>query len=198
MSELKRINNLIRDQEFFALKTVKIPVKKHSFLIDKISEEEGSKMVCDSVENATRTKVRNGAAYLNADEDIFQDNTDTESVHDMSDPETQKLLIRTLSIGQTSRSQNKEAREFLDSMDKDLSRIQSSTRTDRESLDEVISVLTNKSVYPLVPPRKSQLDGTDCGITWKTIIIIAILVGVIPLLGYLSYLVYIHYNKSGS
>ena len=174
-------------------------MKKHSFLIEQIHKEETFDNVSDSTDNMTETKALNGAAYLSADENTVIDNTDSESIHDMSDPETQKLLIRTLSIGKTTRSQNKEAEEFLASMDKDLSRIQSSTRTDRESLDEVISVLTNKSVYPLIPPRKSHLDGTDCGISWKSIIMVAVLVGlVIPLLGYLGYLAYHHYNSSNS
>lgn len=198
VSELKRVNNLIRDQEFYALTSVKIPVKKHSFLIEEISKKEDVKRTSGSRETVGRTKVLNGAAYLSADEDVYHDNTDTESGHDMSDPETQKLLIRKLSISQTSRSQTKEAREFLESMDQDLSKLRSSTRTDRDSLDEVISVLANKSVYPLVQPRKTQFYGTDCGISWKLIIVLAVVIGVvIPLLGYLVYLAYVHF-KPGS
>ena len=196
ISELKRINNLIRDQDFYALSRVKIPVKKHSFLIDKIKDEAATS---DRKDSAERTTFINGATCVSADEEVLCDNTDTDSVHDMSDPETQKLFIRQLSIGQTSRSQSKEAKQFLKNMDKDLSKLTSSTRTDRDSLDEVISVLTNKSVYPLIPPRKDHLhiDGSNCGISWKTVVVLAVLIGVVvPLLFYLTYQVYSHYATS--
>lgn len=193
ISELKRINNLIRDQDFYALSRVKIPVKKHSFLIDKIKEETTSN-TSDVKESSERTTLVNGATCLSADEEeVLCDNTDTDSVHDMSDPETQKLFIRQLSIGQTSRSQSKEAKQFLKNMDKDLCNLTRSTRTDRDSLDEVISVLTNKSVYPLVSPKKSHLhvDGTNCGISWKTVIVLAVVIGLlVPVLFYLTYKAY--------
>ena len=177
---------------------MKIPVKKHSFLIDKIKEETASN-TSDMKESAERTTLVNGATCLSADEEVLCDNTDTDSVHDMSDPDTQKLFIRQLSIGQTSRSQSKEAKQFLKNMDKDLSKLTRSTRTDRDSLDEVISVLTNKSVYPLVSPKKSHLhvDGTNCGISWKTVIVLAVVIGlVVPLLFYLTYQAYSHYSAS--
>lgn len=32
MADIKRINNLIQEQDFYALKSVKIPIQKHSFL----------------------------------------------------------------------------------------------------------------------------------------------------------------------
>ena len=191
ISELKRINNLIRDQDFYALSSVKIPVKKHSFLIDKINKEEANRNTSDTKESTERTKLSNGATCLSADEEVVCDNTDTDSVHDMSDPETQKLFIRQLSIGQTSRSQSREAKQFLKNMDKDLSKLTRSIRTDRDSLDEVISVLTNKSVYPLVSPKKSHLcvDETYCNIIWKPAIVAAVVIGLVLLLFiYLEYL----------
>lgn len=187
VAELKRANNIIRDQEFYALTSVKIPVKKHSFLVEQITKEEDLKNAGCSKDEVVRPKALNGAAYLSADEEVYD--TDNESAHDMSDPETQKLLIRKLSIGQTSRSQSKEARDFLESMDKDLSKFTSSKRTDRDSLDEVISVLTNKSVYPLVPPRKSHSNDYSIGWKYLIVIIVAVLVmGVIvSLLGFYGY-----------
>lgn len=194
VAELKRVNNIIRDQEFYALTSVKIPVKKHSFLVEQITKEEDIKTAGCSKEDVVRPKAVNGAAYFSADEAV--DNTDNESAHDMSDPETQNLLIRKLSIGQTSRSQSKEARDFLESMDKDLSKFTSSKRTDRDSLDEVISVLTNKSVHPLVPPRKSRLN--DYSISWKFLIVAALVGGLLVPLGYLGYLAYKHFFFTGS
>lgn len=192
ISELKRINNLIRDQDFYALSSVKIPVKKHSFLIDQINKEEDLRKTSDTREKMEQNKLSNGAASLSADEDSYYDNRDTESVQDMSDPETQTLLIRKLSIGQTSRSQTREAKEFLKNMDKDLSKFTSSRQMERDSLDEVISVLTNKSVYPFVPPQKSNLrtDGTNCGLSWKSVVVLVMIICLLIPLGYLIYYLY--------
>eukprot|EP00062_Callorhinchus_milii_P002345 gi/632938436/ref/XP_007904946.1/ PREDICTED: lysM and putative peptidoglycan-binding domain-containing protein 4 isoform X2 [Callorhinchus milii] len=38
VADLKRVNNLIRDQDFFALKSIKIPVKRHSLLTEANEE----------------------------------------------------------------------------------------------------------------------------------------------------------------
>ncbi|XP_067827670.1 lysM and putative peptidoglycan-binding domain-containing protein 4 isoform X2 [Heptranchias perlo] len=38
VADLKRVNNLIREQDFFALKTIKIPVKKHGLLTEAHEE----------------------------------------------------------------------------------------------------------------------------------------------------------------
>lgn len=34
VSDLKRVNNLMQEQDFFALKSIKIPIQKHSFLTE--------------------------------------------------------------------------------------------------------------------------------------------------------------------
>ncbi|XP_051896576.1 lysM and putative peptidoglycan-binding domain-containing protein 4 [Pristis pectinata] len=38
VADLKRVNNLIKDQDFFALKTIKIPVKRHGLLTEAQEE----------------------------------------------------------------------------------------------------------------------------------------------------------------
>ena len=44
-SEIRRANNLYTDQDFFALKTVKIPVKENSLLTETSELEKRRKMV---------------------------------------------------------------------------------------------------------------------------------------------------------
>lgn len=39
VSDLKRVNNLMQEQDFFALKSVKIPIQKHSFLFETHGEQ---------------------------------------------------------------------------------------------------------------------------------------------------------------
>jgi hypothetical protein len=76
---------------------------------------------------------------------MFTSETDNDSLHDLSDPETQRQVIRTISINDHFRSQSKEAKEFLKNMDKDLSKIRNSRR-ERNSLDEVVSLLTSQRI----------------------------------------------------
>jgi len=177
VAELKRINNLIQDQDFYALTSVKIPVKKHSFLIDQIKEDD------QKVNTQHETEIMNGACYLeSADESELH--YDSEPTTDLSDPENQKDVIRKISINRTSRGQSREAQNFLRKMDQDLSNIVKSSRTDRASLDEVISVLTNKSVSPMFPREKPKsFYEVQCHGKWKYYIVLAIVLCVaLPIL----------------
>lgn len=38
VADIKRVNNLIQEQDLFALKSIKIPVQKHSFLTETVSD----------------------------------------------------------------------------------------------------------------------------------------------------------------
>lgn len=38
VSDLKRANNLMQEQDFFALKSIKIPIQKHSFLTETLAD----------------------------------------------------------------------------------------------------------------------------------------------------------------
>uniref|UniRef100_UPI00398ECA39 lysM and putative peptidoglycan-binding domain-containing protein 4 n=1 Tax=Pristiophorus japonicus TaxID=55135 RepID=UPI00398ECA39 len=53
VADLKRVNNLIREQDFFALKTIKIPVKKHSLLTE--AHEEAKRRQAFSAKSRTAT-----------------------------------------------------------------------------------------------------------------------------------------------
>ena len=114
----------------------------------------------------------------------------------LSDPDTQRRVIQTLSIKDMMQSQTKEAEEFLRNMDRDLEILRESTRTNRHSLDEVISVLTNKSIQPLNKGAGSSnlcsSDGADCGLRYKNIVAAVLTIAVVvPLLLLLFYFKYI-------
>ncbi|XP_043533470.1 lysM and putative peptidoglycan-binding domain-containing protein 4 [Chiloscyllium plagiosum] len=55
VADLKRVNHLIREQDFFALKTIKIPVKKHSLLTE--AHEEAKRRQPFSANNRASTFV---------------------------------------------------------------------------------------------------------------------------------------------
>ena len=187
---MKRVNNLINDQDFHALTRIKIPVKHNSFLIEQI--ENDSREVDKKKENA---QVNGAAAYAESEEE-YEINTESDKdvTTDLSDPETQKQVIRKISIKSAARSDNSEAQAFLENMDRDLSKIMNSKRTDRQSLDEVISVLTNKSVHPLVQKRPNTW--TDFSIRYKTAVVIFVVVAIFVPIAFLVW--YIHSWGKGS
>ncbi|XP_046373576.1 lysM and putative peptidoglycan-binding domain-containing protein 3-like [Haliotis rufescens] len=163
VSELKRINNLIRDQDFYALRKIKVPIRRYGVLSEIIEEEKKKKP------RETFSTELNSASYMEETGPLLENYDDPESSHDLSDPDTQMKIIRTLSIRDNINSQSREAENFLKSMDKDLSKMKKS-RGDRNSLDEVISVLTNKTFYPLERRKSQAYNGADCGMSYRTII----------------------------
>ncbi|XP_067664945.1 lysM and putative peptidoglycan-binding domain-containing protein 3-like [Haliotis asinina] len=175
VSELKRINNLIRDQDFYALRKIKVPIKRFGLLSEVIEEEK---------KKSSRGKISaelNSTSFTEETGPLVDNYEDPESSHDLSDPDTQMKIIRTLSIRDNINSQSREAENFLKNMDKDLSKMKQS-RGDRNSLDEVISVLTNKTFYPLERKKSQMYDGTDCGMSFRAIITtVIVLCIVIPI-----------------
>ncbi|XP_070542330.1 lysM and putative peptidoglycan-binding domain-containing protein 3-like [Ptychodera flava] len=156
VAELKRLNNLITEQDFYRLKSIKVPVKRFG-LLTEIQEEE---------------RRRPNATAPSESQSIYEDEEDEDSVFE----------VRTLSI-RDSLQENDEAREFLQNMDKDLEKIRKSTRTEKSSLTEVTSILSARYIQPLSPP-KPKLDGANCGFKWWTMVIIMFVVGVLTPLFY--------------
>ena len=182
MAELKRVNNFISDQDFYSRCSIKIPIKRYSFLTELLDKQKE--------EQSDSAKLKNGMTIIdetNEDDRLTRlSETDNDSLHDLSDPETQRQVIRTISINDTFRSQSREAKEFLKNMDKDLSKLRN-TRQDRNSLDEVVSLLTSRTIQPF-PKKTEKINWTDCGLRWSTIIIMIIVVAIlVPLVIFLYY-----------
>lgn len=176
VAEIKRINNMIQDQDFYAYKKIKVPIKKYSFLTETLKTETKS------------DKPQFNGITVVDETDTENTETDSESVCNMSDPETQRLMIKkSLSIRSQTGLQSKEARRFLRSMDKDLVKFCKSAKTRHESLDEVVSLLTNRSIQPIPPPRR-KFFGHDCGLTWCSMIGFIVVLAILIPLGILSYL----------
>lgn len=194
VSEIKRLNNLIRDQDFYALTSVKIPVKQHSFLVDKIKEDD--RLASEALTKSTvKRSLSNGAACVESadDQSVYYD-SETDPAADLSDPDTQRQVIHKISISRVGRSQTREAQKFLKNMDKDLSHILKSTRTERSSLNEVISVLTRESVNPLAMPPKRKSKYMDWAMEWRTTVVILVIISVVvPLAIIIIYFTY--YSK---
>ncbi|XP_033111776.1 lysM and putative peptidoglycan-binding domain-containing protein 3-like [Anneissia japonica] len=161
VSELKRINNLIKDQDFYALTKLKIPVKRHG-LLTEIKEEEKRRQLQgdDQAGPSNSTGLEEYRTF--SDED---------------DEEEELFSVRKISIRDAIC--DGEAKQFLRNMDRDLKRIQTATSSKKESLDEVLSMLTEKRIHPFQPNnRQTFCDGATCGLKWWTMVILFFFIGI--------------------
>ena len=172
---------MIADQDFFARRVIKVPIKQHSHLSEVLLKEQEER-------KKNIHKQKNGHTYITEsnsdDEQSAHYLDDRDSNCNLSDPETQNQILRTLSIGDNVRSQSHAAQNFLKSMDKDFQKIRNNTDslTTQRSLDEVVSHLTNRTIEPFTQRKTKGFSGADCGLTWwKAVICMILVVIIIPL-----------------
>lgn len=149
---MKRINRIIQEKEFFALKSLKIPVKPNSVLAEILQEEQQDEPCSD-----TSTIASTRAALLG-----------TRSVSSCSECESEsEIHVSYISIDRILRdtNSNKQAKRFLDSMQKDLADIRQKTDSYKSSLDEVAAALSDPRFKPL-EQTEDNCTGADWGITW--------------------------------
>lgn len=173
VAELKRINKIIQEKEFYALKSLKIPVKANSILSEMLQEEQ-----CKDESTSSTSVGTTRAAVLG-----------TRSVSSCSECDSDsEMHVGYISIGRILRDKQtkKEAKKFLDSMQKDLANIREKTKSYKDSLDEVAAVLTDPRFQPL-DQQQGGCSGADWGISWWRIL----LVGALLLVG-IPFLVYIY------
>ncbi|XP_050727574.1 lysM and putative peptidoglycan-binding domain-containing protein 3-like [Eriocheir sinensis] len=171
VAELKRINKIIQENEFYALKSLKIPIKANSILAEVLQEEQSQDDLASNNVATTR------AAMLG-----------TRSVSSCSEYESDsEMHVGYISINRILRDTKtkKEAKRFLDSMQKDLADIREKTNSYKSSLDEVAAALTDQRFQPL-DQQEGGCSGADWGISWWRILLVGslLLVG-IPFVVYL-------------
>ena len=111
-----------------------------------------------------------------------------ESASDYEDGNTSECecLMRTVSIRDALSGQGREAAKFLQRMDSDIHKIIENTKSRMGTLDEVTKSLTCRRIYPLEKP-KSIFNGIDCGMRWWSLLLGAVLIGVVLPLLYVIY-----------
>lgn len=178
---MKRINNLIRDQDFFALNLIKVPIKRHGLLTEVAAQES-------RISNGPKLKL--GEANVPLDCVVHGTEANEEEWEDDDTSDTRNLLVRTLSIRGALSNQGQEAENFLHKMDKDLQSIVASTKSRKKTLEEVTESLTCRRIYPL-QRQKSWLSGADCGMRWWSIMIIMLMIGLLMPTVYFLYFKYV-------
>ena len=154
LAELKRVNNIINEAEFYALKRLKIPVKPASFLADLLPEV-----------HSEERRTNNNGWFLETKESPQQISSGLSShvSSGYSSPCSEADTDRHSSVFHESKD-TKKVKKFLKDMDKDLDRI-------KERQSEIVTTTNNPTTPQLLlngerrkhPLKASQIPTEDPG-----------------------------------
>nr|ALS04305.1 lysM and putative peptidoglycan-binding domain-containing protein 3 [Acartia pacifica] len=116
LAELKRVNNILKDSEFYALKRIKIPVRPASFLRELIPGV-----------HSDENKKENGW-YVESKDNVTSSNLSSVMSSGYSSPCSElESVSKNASSSQESRD-TKKVKKMFKEMDRDLERIKSDSR----------------------------------------------------------------------
>jgi len=167
LAEIKRVNNILNDAEFFALKRIKIPVRPTSLLNELLpgvhSEERRNN-------NGWLVETKESPKMLSSDISSYVSSGQSSPY---SEVETDHLgQGDSLVVFHESRDK-KKVKKFLKEMDKDLSRIRDK-QTELQPPEQSLKVENRK--FPL---KASQLPTEDPGCSNRVIGCWCMVVGVL-------------------
>jgi hypothetical protein len=192
---------LYHDQDFHALKVVKIPVREHGILTDPKAREKCRKNNVDephhSSGGATSDDLRLGgpSAYYRSDDEEYNmssGDADDEVGDDSDSPE-----VRDVSIHSALKWKHSQ-HALLDKFDEELQRVRENTEQRLANLNEVALTMTTPAIQPIV--AKESYEGSLLkmnSIDWRVAVVVAIVVCVGLFLWAAAYGLYsMHKNKS--
>lgn len=167
LAELKRVNNILNDAEFFALKRIKIPVRPTSLLNELLpgvhSEERRNN-------NGWLVETKESPKLLSSDISSYVSSGQSSPY---SEAETDGGQGDGLAVFHESRDK-KKVKRFLKEMDKDLSRIRDKQTEFEPVVEESLQVETRK--FPL---KASQIPSEDPGCSNRVLGCWCMVVGVL-------------------
>ncbi|CAK8676581.1 unnamed protein product [Clavelina lepadiformis] len=188
INDIKRANNLIKEQEFHALRRIKIPVKRHGLLTEPEEEMKRRPVAVTSLGGKTlpsalttslsdrsqSSQVLNTDVYINPNEEL-----------DFSESMENVDLLRSTSLSSTSDIVDRnDTNKLLKKMDKEIRktvRKNDKLETERnETLHEVVSSLGSVGYRPLpIPgsrPTVDECNGADWGVKWWVLLLCFVIV----------------------
>ena len=172
VAELKIANNLYNEQDFHALKQIKIPIQPHSLLTERAEEEKRRSNAFDNHEMPSRSREpsRGDAS-----------DSDYENIDECTSP-----TIRTVSIS----ANLKETDKFLQRMDDDIQKICHSVSMQRTDPQDVTRILTAQCIQPRQTVKKDsdELGVIWSGCGWKSVVVAFIFIAIILPLLYFIYI----------
>ena len=186
-SEIRRVNNLYRDQDFFALKTVKVPVKEHSVLTEpKMREKCRKNKVEERTTTCTSGNTSSGAAsdehrlggptaYYKSgdeeegDEEVRGQNSSGDADDEVGDSDGAE--VRGVSIQSALRwKHNRHA--LLEKFDRDLQRIREST--EQQNVRHAAIPIDMPAFHPIVPAKEQTYESRLLG-DWRYALLLVVM-----------------------
>lgn len=177
LNDLKRANNLINEQDFFGLRRIKIPVKKHGLLTEPEEEVKRRPAVttslintetCDSSLQSNKSQTTNhfNDVYIASSDDFTDDLENHYLLHPKSSSLTKESTIDSNDTGKYLKSVDKEIRKTIKSSDK-------IGCEKNEALEEVVSSLGSIGYRPLPWPnsKAKEWDGSSWGVNWYSLLL---------------------------
>ena len=181
------MNNLYRDQDFFALKTVKVPVKEHSVLTEQQVREKCRK---NTVDERTTTSGNNSSSaasdehrlggpaayYKSGDEQEGVSSGDADDeVGDSDGPEVRGVSLQSALKWKHSRH------ALLEKFDRDLQKIRQNTEQQMSNVRQVAISMDMPAFHPIVSRRKEQSYESWFVSDWRHAVILIVVMAVILL-----------------
>lgn len=146
VAELKKVNNLYNEQDFHALKHIKIPIQPHSLLTERAEEEKRR-------ENAFNEDGQHSSRHSS------QGNNSDSDYDNIEESSSSSRHIRTVSIS----ANLKDAEKFLKKMDDDIQKICQSVSLQKPDLNDVTRTLTTQCIRPRTAKKS---DSEELGTIW--------------------------------
>lgn len=174
VAELKTTNNLYNDQDFHALKHIKIPIQPHSLLTERVEEEK-------RCENVFKQQEDN-----NDNKSSRDDNSDSDYENTEQGSSSGRKTVRTVSIS----SNLKDPEKFLKKMDDDLQKICQSVSIQKSDPHDINRRLTTQCIHPRTAKKKDsdELGIIWAGFGWKGAIIAFVLIAIVVPILYFIYI----------
>jgi murein DD-endopeptidase MepM/ murein hydrolase activator NlpD len=165
-SEIRRANNLYTDQDFFALKTVKIPIKEHSLLTETMELEKRRKIATSgtggsenqSESNSDETRLGGPSTYYKSEDEEDSGDADDEK-GDSDTPEYRNVSI------QSALKWKHSGDSLLKKFDEDLERVRANTEQKVQNHRDVAVTLHHPKFYPVT--RTSYEKSLLTNVEWR-------------------------------
>lgn len=170
---MKTSNNLYNEQDFYALKHIKIPIQPHSLLTERAEEEKRRENASVGSHNSP-CQPRQPSRGNNSDSDY-------EEIDENTSPN-----VRTVSIS----ANLKDTEKFLKRMDDDIQKICQSVSNQESDPNDITRKLTTQCIQPrqVVKKDEDELGMLWSGCGWKSAIIVFIFIAIILPLFYFIYI----------
>lgn len=180
MADIKRVNNLIQDQDLYALKSIKIPVKKHGLLT-----ETNSELREPEASSTTSPSAASGPFIQHP----LDNSTYTTTANANSVSPRGPAVSASLTNGAPSgHPQVQQYTDFLKEVDQDIERLIQSTEDDLlVGPGEAGSGSSSRRWGARDACKGLRSYGADWGIQWWNAVIAMFLIGIVLPIFYLVY-----------